>query len=74
MSIQGVYGRRAQNLAMDLLDADAYGLAATDIHSPRALPTLQDSLRLLHEILAEDDVMRLLDVNPRRVISSLPPL
>lgn len=74
MSIQGMYGRRAESLAMELLDADAYGVAATDIHSPRYLPALRESLLRLQSILPEDDVQRLLDVNPRRLISGLQPL
>jgi protein-tyrosine phosphatase len=73
-SLIGKYGKPAQQLARQFLDADLYAVAATDLHSPQnALGWVGDSLKALEKAGGKDAVARLFVEGPLLLVPSLQP-
>ncbi len=64
MSLAGRYGREAEETAYKLLEDGLYDFAASDIHSPRDLPTLEEALSNLAD-WNEEEFIRLTSKNPK---------
>lgn len=69
-SLVGRHGKPAQRLALELLGAGLYAVAATDAHGPGQLEGwLTSSLEALEKEAGSDAVRELLDRRPRSVLA-----
>lgn len=73
MALVGKYGRRPQRAAEELLERELYQAACTDLHRPRDLEVVAESLRLIEKRYGKEEIDFLFDEGPRALLAgSLP--
>lgn len=70
MSLVGAYGRRAQECAERILDANGYVAACTDAHKPSDVATVIEAIAALRKRAGDASVRRLLIDGPTRVLNT----
>jgi protein-tyrosine phosphatase len=68
MALLGKYGRRPQRAAEDLLERELYQAACTDLHRPRDLEIVADSIRLIEKRYGRDEVDFLFRIGPTALL------
>ncbi len=75
MALVGKYGRRPQRAAEELLEAEVYQAACTDLHRAADLPVVERAIELVAKRYGQDEVDFLFREGPRALLSgSLPEL
>lgn len=73
MALVGKYGRRPQRAAEDLLEAELYQAACTDLHRPADLPQVQKSLAVIEKRYGRGEIDFLFEEGPKALLAgSLP--
>ena len=72
-SLLGRYGREARSYALRMLEAGLCSFLSSDYHA-RGKPLVLDYHQVLVEMGAAEQAEMLMQVNPRRILSSEPPL
>ncbi len=72
-ALNGRYGKNAQRLSRQFLDAGLYGIAATDLHSPvGAAGWVGDSLKAIEKYGGKGSLERLVSTNPAAILAGKP--
>jgi protein-tyrosine phosphatase len=69
MSLVGKYGRKAQAAAERLLEDGLYYLACSDSHKPADVPSVQQGIARLIELVGADEAQLLLSVHPKSILA-----
>jgi protein-tyrosine phosphatase len=69
MALVGKYGRRPQRAAEELLEAEIYQAACTDLHRPHDLEVVQKAVELIAERYGQDEVDFLFVKGPIALLS-----
>jgi protein-tyrosine phosphatase len=67
-ALVGKYGRAPQRAAEKLLEEDAYEAACSDSHRPRDVDVVVQAIERLHELVGEQEALRLLRDGPRAIL------
>jgi protein-tyrosine phosphatase len=72
-ALVGKYGRAAQRAAENLLEDEAYEIAASDAHKPEDVEVVARSIERLESLVGRDESLRLLIEGPRGLLDALEP-
>jgi protein-tyrosine phosphatase len=68
MALTGKYGRRPQRAAEELLEAELYQAACTDLHRPSDLPVVAKSLELIAKRYGSSEIDFLFRTGPQALL------
>jgi protein-tyrosine phosphatase len=69
MALVGKYGRRPQRAAEELLEAEVYQAACTDLHRPRDLELVAKAIELIRKRFGQEEVDFLFEEGPNAILA-----
>jgi len=71
-SITGHFGEQVKKAALEFLQGGMIHMIGTDAHSPRTrAPRVQQALRVIQDLLGNEQLTELVEVNPLKVINGM---